>query len=79
LSQSDNGLIGVISFAIGGALLLFGIYYILENVDKSWIDKGLFMSFFVLPIGLIAFFLLGLGLFMIAKSARSRNIPPPHA
>jgi len=60
---------GLLSFAIGGSLLLFGLYYILENANKSYINTGEFAFFFVLPIGFLAFFLLGLGLFLLIKSA----------
>lgn len=66
---------GLISFAIGGALLLFELYYIIENANKPWIDMGLFTSYFVLPFGFIAFFLLGLGLFLLVESTRSQNVP----
>ncbi len=71
MSQTNMGWIGLISFAIGGALLLFGFYYVIANANKPWIDVGLFISSFVLPVDLIAFFLLGGGLFLIIKSARS--------
>lgn len=68
--DSKSGLMGVAFFALGGALLLFGIYYIVENENKPWIDKGLFTMFFVLPVGLVAFFLLGLGLLLLVKSQK---------
>jgi len=60
---------GLLSFAIGGGLLLFGLYFILENANKPYIDTGLFAFFFVLPFGFMTFFLLGLGLFLLIKSA----------
>jgi hypothetical protein len=64
---------GLLSFAIGGALLLLGVYYILENANKPWIDTGLFPFFFVMPIGFLAFFLLGKGLFLLIKSAQGEK------
>jgi len=60
---------GLISFAIGGGLLFLGLYYILENANKPWINTGEFAFFFVLPLGFMTFFLLGLGLFLLVKSA----------
>lgn len=68
MSDSKSGLMGVLLFTLGGILLLFGIYQIMENVNKPWINKELFTMFFVLPIGLAAFFLLGYGLLQIVKS-----------
>ena len=67
--MSREGTYGLISFAIGGGLLLFGLYYILENANKPWINTGEFAVFFVLPLGFVTFFLLGLGLFLLLKSA----------
>jgi hypothetical protein len=49
---------------------LFGFYFILDNTGKSWINPELFASFFVLPIGLIAFLLIGIGLHVLIKAAR---------
>lgn len=68
MNNSRSGLMGVLLFTLGGALLLSGIYYIVENANKPWINKELFAMFFVLPIGLVAFFLLGFGLLLVVKS-----------
>jgi len=70
---------GLISFLLGGFFLLSDFIYIVENANKPWIDMRLFTLFFASPIGLMGFFLLGLGLFLLIKSAHSRNVPPPPA
>ena len=67
--MSTDGAYGLVSFAIGGGLLLFGLYYILENANKPWINTGQFAFFFVLPLGFVTFLLLGLGLSLLLKSA----------
>lgn len=67
--MNKEGFTGLIYFTIGGGLLLFGLYFILENANKPWINTGLFAVFFVLPLGFMTFFLLGLGLFLLLKSA----------
>jgi len=58
----------VISFAVGGAILLYAIYCTIENANDPWINKGLFALGFILPIGFLAFFLLGFGLYLLIKS-----------
>jgi hypothetical protein len=67
---SRSALLGLTVFALGGALLSFGIFVIVENANKPWIDKGLFTAFFVLPVGIVAFFLLGFGLYLLVKSQK---------
>jgi len=74
MNDSDDGMIGVMNFAAGGALLLFGIYLIIENAEKPWIEDRLFMLFCVFPVGFIAFFLIGLGLRLLLKSMCSQRI-----
>lgn len=75
--MSDQRALGVLIFALGGALLLFAVYYIIGNVNKPWIDVGLFAGYFVLPLGFIAFALLGLGLLLITKPSRSEYTQTP--
>jgi hypothetical protein len=74
MNNSKSDLMGVLFFTLGGALLLLGIYYIVENASKSWINKELFTMFFVLPIGLAAFFLLGFGLLLVVRSQKSDKL-----
>lgn len=62
---------GVLSFALGGALFLIALYYILENANKPYIDVGLFAVSFVFPLGFVAFLLLALGLLSITKPSRN--------
>jgi hypothetical protein len=59
---------GLLSFAFGGALLLFDIYLLIENTNASYLNTSLFAAYFILPIGFITFFFLGLGLYFILKS-----------
>jgi hypothetical protein len=64
---------GILSFALGEGLLLFGIYFIIENADKPWINTSLFTVYFILPPGFISFSLLGLGLYFVSKSTRNQR------
>jgi len=73
MSQSDKGMLGVGVFSLGGIFLIFVFYSILENAGKPWIDRALFLGLFVLPSGLMAFFLLGLGLLFIVRSVERRD------
>jgi hypothetical protein len=50
---------GTLSFALGGAFLLFGIYFMIGNTDKPWINTPFFTVYFILPLGFISFSLLG--------------------
>lgn len=65
---SRSRLPGAVIVTLGGVLLVFTIYFFIENANKLWIDKGLFTTFFVLPICIIAFFLLSFGLLLLFKS-----------
>lgn len=56
-----DGTYGLISFAIGCGLLLFGLYYILETANKFRINFVDFAVIFVLPLGIVTFFLLASG------------------
>jgi len=71
MGQSEEITYGVLSFTVGGTLLFYGLYFVLQNVNKSNINQELFSWFFVIPIGLLAFFLLGVGLALIIKAGRS--------
>ncbi len=75
MSQSEKGVLAVVVFALGGALLVFVFYEMLENVGKPWIDSTLLLWGFVLPLGLGAFLLLGWGLLLIFRSQRGSVRP----
>lgn len=65
---------GILSFALGGALLMLNIYFIVENANNSGINANLFAAAaIILPLGLIAFLLLELGLYYIPKSTRNQE------
>jgi len=65
---------GILSFALGGALLMLNIYFIVENADNSGINANLFAAAtIILPLGLIALPLLDLGLYHIPKSTRNQE------
>lgn len=66
----DRGDLGVLSFTIGGAILSVGLFLMLENVNKTYVNQTLFMLTFVLPASLAGFVFLGYGLLLIARSAR---------
>lgn len=68
--MSDRGMLGVGVFSLGGAFLIYVFYSILENVGKPWIDQALFLWFFIMPLGLVAFFMLGWGLLLMLKSQK---------
>ena len=70
MSQSERGPLAVILFTLGGGLLVYVFYEILDNVGKPWIDRTSFLVLLVLPYGLIAFLLLGLGLLLMFKSQK---------
>ncbi|MEM3874367.1 MAG: hypothetical protein QXU45_04480 [Candidatus Bathyarchaeia archaeon] len=74
MDNSVRGFTGAITFALGGAMLLFSLYQILYNVDKPWINQELFMVLFVLPIGFVAFLLIGLGILSILKATKSQDV-----
>jgi len=66
----DRGDLGVLSFTIGGAILSVGLFLMLENVNKTYVNQTLFMLTFVLPASLAGFLFLGYGLLLIARSGR---------
>lgn len=73
MENSKERFIGAITFALGGAMLLFSLYQILYNVDKPWINQELFIVLFVLPIGFVAFLLIGLGILSMLKATKSQD------
>jgi len=73
MRQSDKGILGVGVFSLGGVLLFFIFYLILENAGKPWINDWFLFMFVVLPFGLIAFFLVGLGLLLMMRSGERRD------
>jgi len=60
---------GLISFAVGGSLLLFVLYLVILSAQSSYSSIGPLINSVVL--GFTAFLLLGLGLFLIIESAVS--------
>lgn len=70
MSSNSNVIIGPFIFAFGGTLLLYVLYLVVRDARSPWINQGLF-SIYVLGLGFAAFFLLGLGLLEIIKSAMS--------
>jgi hypothetical protein len=69
------GMWGVVALSLGGAVLMFTFYQILDNVGKPWIDQGLFLWVLVVPLSFVAFFMLGWGLLMIIR-ARDKIAKP---
>jgi len=59
---------GLFSFAVGGSILIFVLYLTIVSGQSPYFN-GLFMLF--VPLGFIAFLMLGLGLYLIIQSAVS--------
>jgi hypothetical protein len=70
MNQEQIELVAVGVFALGGAMLLYMFYSILDNVGKPWIDQRLFLWAFLAPFGFLAFGLIGHGLLLIIKSQK---------
>ena len=73
MNQEQRELLAVIVFALGGAMLLYMFYSILDNVGKPWIDQRLFLWAFVAPFGFLSFALIGGGLLLIIQSQKERT------
>jgi len=58
---------GLVSFALGGSLLLFVLYLVVQSAQSPYSGLGPLMNAVVL--GFATFLLLGLGLFLIIESA----------
>jgi hypothetical protein len=67
MDQFNEEMLAVGVFALGGALLLYIFYSILDNVGKPWIDQRLFLWVFVVPFGFLSFALIGYGLLLIIR------------
>ncbi|MEM3463908.1 MAG: hypothetical protein QXL91_03500 [Candidatus Bathyarchaeia archaeon] len=74
MGKSYDGVLGVISFAFGGAFLLFDIFQFLNALsDPSIGEEG--ATFFGVIIGFIAFLLIGLGLMLMLQTAHNQETP----
>jgi len=58
---------GLMSFALGGVLLIFMLYLIVSSAQSPYLSRGGLIN--GLAFGFAAFLLLGLGLFLIVRSA----------
>jgi len=70
MNQEQRELLAVGVFAVGGAMLLYMFYSILDNVGKPWIDQRLYLWYFVVPFGFVSFGLIGYGLLLILRSQK---------
>ena len=55
------------SFALGGVLLIFTLYFIVSSAQSPYLSLGGLIN--GLSFGFAAFLLLGLGLFLVVRSA----------
>ena len=58
------------TFVIGGLLIFFGLFFLMESIGLFWFDFGEFISFMI-PFGLIAF---GVWLIIRKKDKESKTI-----
>jgi len=58
---------GLISFAVGGTLLLFVLYLVISSAQSAYFEFGTLMN--GMALGFLAFILLGLGLSLMTESA----------
>jgi len=58
---------GLISFAVGGTLLLFALHLVIASAQFEYFEFGTLMN--GMALGFLAFILLGLGLSSIIESA----------
>jgi hypothetical protein len=70
MNQEQRELWAVIVFGVGGAMLLYMFYSILDNVGKPWIDQRSFLWVQVAPFGFLSFALIGAGLLLIIQSQK---------
>ena len=70
MNQADRDMLAVGAFALGGALLGYLIYSIVDNIGKYWIDQRLFLWVIVMPLGFISFALMGAGLLFIVRPVK---------
>ena len=70
MNQEQRELLAVGVFALGGAMLLYILYSILDTVGDYWIDQRLYLWYFVVPFSFVSFALIGYGLLLILKSQK---------
>jgi len=58
---------GLVSFAVGGVLLLFVLYLVISSAQSPYSSFGPLIN--GIALGFAAFLLLGFGLFLIIESA----------
>ena len=70
---APKGLIGIVCFSVGGTLLMFVLHFMLQGVYVSnvmdWVSFFGWMSLF----SFAGFLLLGLGLMLIIKNAKTET------
>jgi len=59
--------VGLFCFALGGALLLFSFYAIIQGAQSPYLSMGPLI--YGVTFGFTAFLLIGIGLFLIIESA----------
>jgi hypothetical protein len=68
MSHIDKGMWGVVALSLGGGLLMFTIFTMLDNMSNPVVIRSLLLWSLVVPLSLVSFFMLGWGLLMIIRA-----------